>query len=248
MNDEQKARELADRIAELFPDRSLKEALAGPVAKAVLGELPHYSGRKDYQISPTTTANAGAFILAYAQDETRRNPVTGRMGAPVIVMIERSEKTDAGEQRLGVPGGYVDLDKKESPAQGAVRELGEEVLDAAGKPVISPEPSRLEPIVAGIDYRGNFGNAVAYTGFAVELSPAELQSLKDHVSKLAQDPAYASAVTKASNGEISNVLLVDASDIANLSKERFMHPHEYDALQTLGGRLQALATDKHRHP
>lgn len=246
MSDESKAQQIAAKIAELFPNLSAKEALAGPIAKAVLGKLPHYSGRKDYQISPTTTANAGAFILAHAYDESRRNPETGRMGAPVVVIIERSELTETGENRIGVPGGYVDLDKKESPAQGAVRELGEEVLDDAGKPVLSLDPNRLEPIVSGIDYRGNFGNAVAYNGFSVELTPPELTSLKAHCGKLQQDQDYAGKVKTASHGETNGVMLLDVARIPELAKDRFMHPHEYDALQKLAEKLLEPAPEKQR--
>lgn len=234
-----KAKQIVALIGKLFPNDSVRSVLAGPVAKEALGELPAYSGRSDYHISPTTTVNCGAFILAYGTDETQRDPASGRMGAPVILLIERSEKDEAGSPRIGVPGGYVDLDAQESPAAGAVRELGEEIVNSSGEAILTIAPDRLEPVVAGIDYRGNFGNAVSYTGFKVELSQQELKALRTHATRLSNDPVYASAVMEASHGEVGKIALMGVNEMPALKTSRFMHPHECDALQKLAASLRA---------
>lgn len=255
-DDQQKAERVVALICELFPDRNPKDVLAGPVAKAVLGELSGYSEREDYEISSTTSASAGSFIAAYAYDTDQRGE-DGRKGVPVVVLIERGNSDRDGNALLGVPGGFMNLDfvekdgvvdrsHGEQPKEGAVRELTEELLNDKGTPVISPDPSRLQLLVSGVSYKKTFGTACCYHGHALELTPEEFSAIKTHAAKLESDPAYAEAVTKASGGEVMGVLIKPLSEVMAMPKERFMHSHEYDALQTLDQELRSPSLQRSR--
>ena len=224
-----------------FTGSDPKELLAGPVAESVLGPLPHYSNRTTHHIHNCTTTTAGAFIAAYAKDSIQREPV--------VVMIERSEKDADGRPKVGLLGGYINLDyvvkngakdnsRGEQPKEGALREFGEELIKGDGRTVISPDISRLNYLISGIDYRREVNPACSYTGFSLTLKPEELQAIKAHAQKMHDDPAYAKAAKEASGGEVANVIITPLSKAIAMTRERFTHPHEFDAIVNLSEQLK----------
>jgi nucleoside-diphosphate-sugar epimerase len=249
MNTDDRAEQVAELIGKLYPGEDKKTVFAGPVAKAVLGALPPYSNRDDYHLYSCTTITAGAFVAAHAQDTSRRDPATGRMGEPVVVMIERSEKDASGEPKVGLLGGFTNLDyvvkngvkdtsRGEQPNEGALREFGEELIGADGKPVVTPDIARLTPLISGIDYRRKISPACAYTGFGLELTPEELETIKTHAQRMHDDPTYTDAVSKASGGEVTKVMVKPLSEAIAMPREQFTHPHEFDAIVKLAEQLK----------
>ncbi len=241
---------LSQMINSAFPDKNKTEIIQ-ELAKNVLGPLPGYSNRENYQITNVTGLAPGSFLIPYHIDKTQRNTDSGRNGLPMIFMQRRSDKLSIGKGVYGAFGGYTNVDdnpaknsKKEQPNEGAIRELGEEVVNDKGNPVIEPVPSRLKLLCAGNDYRPN--PAVAYTGFSLELDKTEIKALTSHIQKMQTEPNYKTKVQEASHGEVAEIMSMPINEVLKLGKESFAHPHEFDAIQELANQLKGLSTQKKR--
>ena len=199
-------------IEQTYPEMSAEKALAGPVAKEVIGPLPHYSGRHDHQITNVTTLKTGSFSVIYALDPTLQNPDGGSEGDVVIVFQQRGDTGANGEARYGMFGGYTRVDDnpqrsihKEQPDQGCARKIRDESMDDNGNPILAPDPDRLRIFIAGNDFREE--PATLYTGHALELTASELSAAKSHSARMLGDLKYAERVYKAAKGEVRNVLV-----------------------------------------
>jgi len=209
------------------------------VAEYVYGPLPFFSNLSSHNVMNVTAAAVGSAAICCALD-----PVSQEM---LALMIKRGETGENGEDRFGITGGFTNLDFTkastyvtasvlgEQPAQGAVRELREEILDDAGRPILDIDPARLRVISTGVDYRavGKGGLPVQYNGHVVILSSEELELVQKHIARLHADPAYREAARIKSEGEVSDVILMRLSDAAQMDPIQFTHPHELDALRYL---------------
>ncbi len=222
-----------------FPDLSHQELVKGMLAAFAFGSLPPYSNLNTHNVTNVTTAAIGSFVLCHARDPASQERV--------IVIIKRGDKGAKGEDRFGVPGGYINLDFTEAstyvhvspwgetPPQGAIRELREEILDATGLPILDIDPARLSVVKTGVDYRAveKGGLPVQYNGHAVELTPKELALVQNHIAKLQSDPEYKTYVQTRSAGEVADVMLISLSKAAQMPTSQFTHPHESAAIQEL---------------
>jgi 8-oxo-dGTP pyrophosphatase MutT (NUDIX family) len=214
-----------------FPNLKPTEIVEGPLAELIFGALPPYSGRTTHKMTDVTTATVGSFVLCHAYDSASHEDV--------VVVIKHGDE-GMGENKFGVPGGYINLDTEEQPSQGAVRELREEVLDASGTAILDIDPARLSIIKTGVDYRfvEKGGYPVQYNAHHVTLTPEELKLVQDHNARLQTDPAYKTAVMIKSRGEVADVIVMPLSKAASLSPSQFSHPHELEAIRELRSILE----------
>ncbi|MDD3371141.1 MAG: hypothetical protein PHE27_04865 [Alphaproteobacteria bacterium] len=219
--------EAVDYLTSKFPGLTPKEILTGPLAKAICGPLPGYSKLTSYEMTDVTTATVGAFVICYAYDPAYKENV--------VILIERGKKGEDGKRKFGITGGYIDLDEREQPCDGAARELREELLDDKGAPILEPDPKSFEVVSTGVGYRyfKNGGYCVQYNGLAVELSKDELGKVHEHVLKLRTDPLYKHEMQKRSGGEVSDVFVLPISQVSNMRDDQFEHVHELEAVKKL---------------
>jgi hypothetical protein len=232
-----------------FPGEEPKDVLKNKIIPGIVS-LPHYSTLETPVVKVVETAVAGSFAIAYAE-----NPENA--ADPFVIIQRRSEKGKDGAARYGALGGFTnfswrevdgvkDSSRGESPAEGAAREITEEMVDADGKPVIAPAPDRFltrNILAAGHDYRRNFGDVCTYTGYALPLTPEEVKAIDAHIERT-QDAAYAKAATEASHGEVDGILKLKLSEVLVLGKEQFFHPHEFEAVEELAARVREQQQEK----
>lgn len=232
-----------EELTKHFPGLSTKEIVAGPLANFAYGDLPSYSYLSTHKVTNVESATVGSFVICHSTDLLSHEPL--------IPLIERGEQGPHHEKFFGITGGFTNLNFTragpftqasrlgEQPRQGAVRELGEEMIDAEGKPILTIDPQRLSLLTTGIDYswvpKGQL--CTQYSGFEVKLSAEELKKMQDHISKLQNDPTYRQAVYDRSHGEVRNVCLMKLSDILRMKEDQFFHPQEFEALKQLALRL-----------
>jgi hypothetical protein len=186
----------------------------------------------------------GAFCVYYGRDE----------GRPVVMVIERGKHFKGTKSEgYGTAGGYVDVaDGKEQPADGAARELREEILKPDSTPVLDTvTPDRLQLIGTAIDYAvrkpeiGYAGNV--WHGHKCELTADEMAKLKTHIKNMASDPAYAEAVREASHQEVENVLLLSPEDLSARiasGQMKFAYDHEKQMVLKVARELMPVPAPK----
>ena len=217
-----------------FPALNARQIVAGPLAEFAYGRLPNYSNLTTHNVTNVATAMVGSFVVCYTAEPVTREPM--------VILVKRGDKGPNGEDRFGVPGGYTNLDFikgstysavssfGEQPAEGAVRELREEIVNAAGDPILDIDPARLRIIKGGINY--NKGRlSTQYNGHAVELTAAELVDVKRHIDRLHDDPVYRQTAQAKSDGETADVMLLRLQDAANMNMNQFTHQHEFMTLK-----------------
>jgi ADP-ribose pyrophosphatase YjhB (NUDIX family) len=204
---------------------TLKRLFPGQSALALIRELlrlhyplPAWSTLSEPRVITVKQATVGASLLCHGQ---------GR-----IAVITRGETGPKGEPRYGIPGGYVALGGDESAGEtleeGAVRELGEEVLDNEGRPVIVPDAARLKLVYSGIDYRTP-GTPLVYHSYQLALTDAECAVLIEYVAASGAQE-YREAVERHSGGELKGFRFMLGAEASLLPRESFTHPHEWDAM------------------
>jgi hypothetical protein len=226
-----------------FPGKTAREIVAGPLAETAFGPLPLFSNLVTHHVVNVATAAVGAFVICHVYDP--------ELGGTAVVLIRRTDRNAAGKHAFGVPGGFTNLDfttgglfipaspQGEQPAQGAARELREEIVDDAGCPLLDLDPARMQLITSGIDYRAvaTSGLPVQYNGHAVRLMDKEWRRLRRHVARMQTNPDYRKAVQEKSGNEVADVVLMGLKEAAALSPQQFAHPHELSALQILNTSL-----------
>ncbi len=196
-------------------------------------KLPAWSSLTEPMEHTVKTATVGSFVACYF-NPTLSNGIQSRKAKPSVLLVERCDG------RLGLPGGYVDIGSNNSAgeqlAEGAVRELREEVVNAEGTPIIAPDAQRLQIISAGIDYK-NPALPVCYHGHALELTAEELVQLQEHAQKLTGDEQYKQASFVATHNEVRGIKILPISEIMQMPEQNFAYPHEFAALKTLHEKL-----------
>ena len=229
-------------IMEKYPDATgaeIKAALTPEFLAAAYGKLPKWSTLGKPALHDVKTVTVGAFVVCHGTE----TGAGAARGEPVVAIIKRTEKGPNGEDRYGVLGGYTNLGSNltigEQPKEGAVRELKEEAIDDQGKPIISPDPSRLARIDMDltIDYRIP-KLPVLFNPNSMELTAQELAALKLHSKKLEEDPDYRAAVREQSDGEVADLKIMPISKVLEMGRESFTHPHEFDTVAALAEQLR----------
>ena len=252
------ASDLVRYIREKYPDLDIKTLFRGEFAKAVLGDLPDYSNRDNYMMTNVTTATVHAFVICFYKDQINQKTY--------FILQKRRELNQAGVNKLGALGGFVNLDtnpdKKhpnlndavtipgEQPADCAVREIAEEAVDNNKKPLLQITPDRLHLLHSGVDYRGCDENTqrTQNTGYALELSSDEFNLICKHAQQIDQDPAYKQVILDNTDNETHGFLVIEGVDLHHLQADNFAHPHEYHALMLAHNKMQSPDATWVRHP
>jgi hypothetical protein len=236
-------------LKDAFPGLSDRAIIEGPLARHVLGELPHWSSLDTHRLTNVMTALRGAFVLCWWKDADNETQV---------VIGARPKKGDMNDVEYNASGGgFANLDfteasahhpasgEGEQPAQTAARELCEEVRDDKGMPVLDLDPARFIMVSGGVDNRQQLkgGEPTDWYGHTVELTPGEAQTITRHCDRLAHDPAYLKACQDASHGETAFIKVMSLKDAAAIPTEKFAHPHE----QTVITALSAQTGNKNKH-
>lgn len=247
---------LTGPIKDAYPDATqedLKASLGNPkFLKDMHGPMPPHSTLSAPVVQTVKTGTTGSFIICYGADKTSRSASTSALGQDVIAIVKRTGKSPNGEDRYSVIGGYIDLGTEESageqPADGAVRELKRKVINAEGEAVIAPDAARLTSIknASGIDYSSAL--PVNYNGHGLELNARELAQLTQHAKQLEESTEYRKAVEEKSGDTytFTDVIIVPISEVIQISRESFVKPYEFDAVQQLAVELKQKALQNRR--
>lgn len=205
-----------------FSDIDHQSLLKTELAFALLGPLPIYSNRQNYQITGVTTVTASVFALChYTFTDTSQT---------VLLFQRRTKPQDI--HQLACFGGFINLDSGESPCDALVREMREESADNNGNAVLNVAPERFKILHAAIDYRGTPTlQGTHNTGYALALQKTEFANLQQHSLRLNEDPLYRQSVRNYTNSEVDDLIFITAETAGKLDKSAFAHPNEYAALQ-----------------
>lgn len=236
--------DILDTVKKAYPDATpdaIASALRDPAFLKAAVPLPHYSSLDHAQLHVVKTSTIGAFTVAYANDTS----ATANRKDPLVVVIRRGDTGPNGEARFGMLGGYTELGSNktagESLEEGAKREMAEEACDDQGEAILSPDASRLDLLHAKIDYRKASLPVTAH-GYALALTTQELNTVKRHIDRLANDPGYREASKAATKGEVADMRLMKLSEVLAMPRDSFTHPHEYDAVEQLSQKLEKQAS------
>lgn len=216
-------------LQEKYPDLDPKEFLQGPFSKAVFGDIPAYSNRRNHLITNVTMTTVHAFSVCYHIDRKTHESH--------FILLKRQEKMDNGNHKYGALGGFVTLDPidektayGEQPYEGAVREIAEETVDNEGNPVLNISPNRLILIYSGVDYRGCSEDVqgTQNTGYMLELNDHEFSAMVHHNQSMDYDENYREAVIAHTQGETHGFVILTARDFSKMSPLQFSHPHDYE--------------------
>ncbi len=236
VSDRNIAIEMLQYIREKYPHLNVPDFLRQHFARVVLGELPPYSGRhkSGYQINAVTTVTASSCAICYAYDAAA--------GDWVFVATKKRLGDGSCDTRIALLGGFTNLDQLpdkdigegEQPAEGLIREISEETLDASSQPLLSIQADRLCLIYSGIDYRGweQGLQGTHNTGFSVHLTPEEFHRIKRHANRTQSDKVYSMAVSIATNNEVAQIVLIPAKRLIDMSTQNFRNPSELRMLLT----------------
>jgi hypothetical protein len=188
---------------------------------------------------------AGAFVVCHGAD--------AGTGDPLILVIRRGSCfKPVGKDGYGMPGGHIDLeDRRETPAEAAARELGEEVINEDGRPLLGAvDPDRLIMTGAGVDYAdgtpGTRHAGGAWFGFTCELTAREMKILTAFEARMKADEDFAARVREKSNQELGGVYLfapdalLRALDAGELP---FTYAHEALGARRLAEELAELQSE-----
>lgn len=168
----------------------------------------------------------GAFCLCYGYDE--------ETGQTLMLITERGARFAGISEGHGTLGGYLDLELKEQPIDGAAREGAEELPMPDGTPVLPGiTADRLVLVASGIDYKTKILDSglagTVWHGHVCHLTNAEIKTLKAYTNKLKADPDFADAVRAASRQELKSAFLITPGEFLmkiQSGEIRFAYAHE----------------------
>lgn len=162
-------------------------------------------------------------------------------GTRYVVMLEAGDhydfmKADKSKPHYMVSGGFINLAIPESPQQGAAREIGEE-LRSDKDPLLDIKPERLKPLNSMSIISPNDPQARnVLMSHTVELDKIELGLIKDHIAKLASNPAYKAGVLKQTEhqgkSEICGVHIIPLKELAE-GKHQLLHKDQYQLFKDM---------------
>jgi hypothetical protein len=205
-NLQSQAKQLADAIIDQFSLDKIPVPLRQEVLRKLVGEswgeLRPYSTLRMPEISVVAKATVGTGVVPVF-----RHPVTKEWHAIVVRPGTHYQgpryAADPAEPYFMIAGGFINLSKvpevpgliagqslrAEHPAEGAVRELTEEILDSNGAPLLQPAPERLYPVDT-LTLSFPSGEKRVVIGFRLELEPDEAARILAHTERVRTDPTY----------------------------------------------------------
>ncbi len=225
--------------------KELKQALR-EVVKENWPDLPPWTTLDGAVINEVQTATAGSgVVLAFTDTD----------GARKVVLAEAGDHYKNATGAFMIPGGFINLTETpgsslvaaskqpEDGRTGAAREIEEELKLPGGAPLLQVDPARLKPMdTLTLALRGETRIVM---GFLLELTDAEVISVKAHVAKLAADPAYQAATAKESNNhdsgrpEVSNVAIVALADMV-AGKTNLLHKDQQSLFKQVDAHFKAI--------
>lgn len=172
------------------------------------------------------------------------NSTVNRM--PYVVLLQRGVKYEGTSQfgQRGCFGGHVDIENGEQPGAALLREIGEELIDDQGNPVLTGfVPEQFRFIANGLDTatrgkKGPWQAGTFWNGYHYALSEEQEIQLAMHERRLFEDPAYMASVVAQSNGEFGGVHRTEAYSLLKGShpslgnwEDRFAYSHELSTIQ-----------------
>lgn len=198
-----------------------RRALLSDIVAQNWGALPPWSTLDRPKINTVETATVGSGIAVVFQED----------GVRKILLAEAGEHYGKGAGALMIAGGFINLtrtegstlvpasNKPESARIGGVRELEEEMPRADGSPLLVVNPQRLKPMDTDTLAFPN-GDKRIVIGLMLEIVGDEITLVKEHVARLASDPAYRTAVAAhtanlvSKKPEATTLVIRDLSDAA----------------------------------
>lgn len=165
---------------------------------------------------------------------TGTHPETGE---DFVLLLQRGVKyEEVKTNKLGCFGGHLDIENGEQPFDGVIREVGEELIDDEGNPVIiGLDPTQLRFVANGVDYTTAYKKAslqagTFWTGYTYRLSAEQVQQVWRHIKRLHSDMAYKARVVEQSDGEMEDVIMEPVNTLRGTDPETltyyFAYPHE----------------------
>lgn len=208
---------LREFVRQAWPDLPAWSTLAGPVIEE----------------AQKATVGCGV-VLAFREDGVWK-VVVARAG-------DHYQRPAAAGPAYLIPGGFIDLSSTPGSALvppssapedgrvGAAREVEEELRKPDGSPLLQVSPLRLKPMDTKTLALRN-GERRIVIGFLLELNASEIATVKEHVARLATDPAYQAATTEQSRNhtsgraEVCNVCIFELEEVA-AGRCQLLHPDQ----------------------
>ena len=150
---------------------------------------------------------------------------------------------DPSDPTYMIAGGFLNLIKGEDPQVGVVRETGEELVDDKGNPILTIHPDRLKPMDTKT-LTFSSGERRVVIGFMLELSPAEAQTIKAHVSRLENDDEYRRAVREHTKNpdtgkpEVCTVSILPLKEVLD-GKHKLLHKDQMSLFKKIDEHLNS---------
>ncbi|MCB0353912.1 MAG: hypothetical protein KDD64_10320 [Bdellovibrionales bacterium] len=209
---------------------NLKRELALELLTGLWGDLPSFSNLVAPEVSVVKKASVGTGIVPiFRHPETNEwCAVVQRPGTHYL-----SERYPAEKETpfYMIAGGFINLASSpgienvlsgnpargEHPAEGALRELAEELVGERGEPLLTPEFERFLPMDA-LTLSFPNGERRVVIGYAVELNREETDRILSHVDRLNRDQEYRRTCRKHTVNPDSGEPEVCRADIVPLSE------------------------------
>ncbi len=234
----------AAEIEQQFRVGSLPTGFRREVLRALVagcwGALPPYSTLAAPEVSEVARATVGTGVVPVF-----RHPESGQWCAVVVRPGTHYQgpryAADPRCPYFMIAGGFINLSdsvsshdgvtkRAEHPAEGALRELMEEIVDPSGTPILQPSPDRLVPVdTMTLSLRG--GEKRVVIGFLLELNVEETSRILSHVSRTQADAHYRALCRERTINQESGhpeICQVDVQSLGELVRPELnlLHPDQ----------------------
>lgn len=249
-NPEQLARSIAEQNGLGAMSQELRRGVLVELVKQLWGPLPSFSTLSSAEISEIAKATVGTGVVPIFI-----HPITNDWHAVVLRPGTHYRgpryKAEANDHYYMIAGGFINLtetpgiqdlvasnpNKAESPVEGALRELIEEVVDDKGEAILKPSPSRIFPMDA-LTLSFPSGERRLVIGYVVQLIKDEIYKVIAHVDRIASDEVYRRACrqhTVNSDSGMPEVCQVGILPLADLAANNYklLHPDQRGLFQRI---------------
>lgn len=226
MSDDGDIKKTVEQIRDIFKrsglqGKQLKTALREVVREA-WPDMPVWTTLEAPVIEEVQKASLGSGVALVFEEGGVRKAVLARAGSHYPVT----------QESFMIPGGFINLMRTtgstlvpaspapEDAAVGAAREVEEELKNVDGSPLLVTDPARLKPMDTKT-LATRTGERSIVVGFMLELTPAEVAVVKQHMHQIETDAAYAAAAELQSvnhdsgKPEVSGLAIVSLRDVAS---------------------------------
>jgi hypothetical protein len=262
--------DISKQIRELFDQAALgdkeKKQLIRELVKEQWPNLPPWTTLDGAVVEEVQKATAGSGVVLTFEEYGVRKVVLAQTGE------HYSKPGEATPPAFMIPGGFINLSetpgstlvaKSSAPEDGrtgAAREVEEELKLPDGSPLLKVDPSRLKPMdTLTLAFRS--GEKRIVIGMMLELTAAEVKTVKAHMDSIAKDPAYAKATGDQSinhdtgKPEVSGVAIFTLDEVAQ-GKVNLLHKDQQSLFKVVDqhfkdveaqGRRAAMMNNHPRH-